>query len=93
MPRIAGWSCGTDGAKARPAGSYLGLVAVPLDGRSTAAAVSCEFSPPGLRAGGFAGGLSLLVLVAVGVLPRVLARRRSHTKTSSEDHRLVARTA
>ncbi|GAA2949394.1 YfhO family protein [Streptomyces enissocaesilis] len=93
MPRIAGWSCGTDGARARPAGSYLGLVAVPLDGRSTPAAVSCRFTPPGLRAGGFAGGLSLLVLVAAGVLGRVRARRRSHTKTSSEDHRLVARTA
>ncbi|WP_093800521.1 YfhO family protein [Streptomyces sp. Wb2n-11] len=93
VPRIAGWSCGTDGAKARPAGSYLGLVAVPLDGRSTSAAVSCEFSPPGLRAGGFAGGLSLLVLVAVGVLPRVRARRRSHTKTSSGDHRIVAHAA
>ncbi|MFE9399478.1 YfhO family protein [Streptomyces flavidovirens] len=92
MPRIAGWSCRKDGAKARPADSYLGLVAVPLDGRTSA--VTCDFTPPGLRIGGFAGGLSLLVLIAVGVLPRALARRRrSHTKTSPEDHRLVARTA
>ncbi|MET9516706.1 YfhO family protein [Streptomyces sp. NPDC002994] len=96
MPRITGWSCRTDGAKARPADSYLGLVAVPLDGRTSA--VTCDFTPPGLRIGGLAGGLSLLVLIAVGVLPRVLSRlpsrrRRSHTKTSPEDHRLVARTA
>ncbi|MGW0309810.1 YfhO family protein [Streptomyces flavidovirens] len=92
MPRITGWSCRTDGAKARPADSYLGLVAVPLDGRTST--VTCGFTPPGLRIGGLAGGLSLLVLIAVGVLPRALARRRrSHTKTSPEDHRLVARTA
>ncbi|OEJ39403.1 hypothetical protein BGK70_15815 [Streptomyces agglomeratus] len=96
VPRIAGWSCGTDGAKARPAGSYLGLVAVPLDGGSGdggSREVTCAFSPPGLKTGGLVGGLSLLVLTALGVVPRVLARRRtSHTKTSPEDHRLVART-
>ncbi|WP_028810826.1 YfhO family protein [Streptomyces flavidovirens] len=92
MPRITGWSCRTDGAKARPAASYLGLVAVPLDGRTSA--VTCDFTPPGLRIGGLAGGLSLLVLIVVGVLPRAPARRRrSHTKTSPDDHRLVARTA
>ncbi|MGW7051779.1 YfhO family protein [Streptomyces sp. NPDC054887] len=92
MPRIAGWSCRTDGAGARPAGSYLGLVAVPLDGR--ASSVSCAFSPPGLRAGGVVGGLSLLVLAAVAALPRAAARRRRrHTKTSPPDHRPVARTA
>ncbi|OEJ26530.1 hypothetical protein AS594_20595 [Streptomyces agglomeratus] len=96
VPRIAGWSCGTDGAKARPAGSYLGLVAVPLDGGGNGGGsreVTCAFSPPGLKTGGLVGGLSLLVLTALGVVPRALARRRtSHTKTSPEDHRLVART-
>ncbi|MGW7200569.1 YfhO family protein [Streptomyces chryseus] len=92
MPRIAGWSCRADGAAARPAGSYLGLVAVPLDGRTSV--VSCAFSPPGLRVGGAVGGLSLLVLLGVAVAPRAAARRRTrHTKTSPHDHRLVARTA
>ncbi|MGX1883238.1 YfhO family protein [Streptomyces sp. NPDC055287] len=92
MPGIAGWSCRTNAAQARPADSHLGLVAVPLDGSTST--VTCAFSPPGLRAGGLVGGLSLLVLIAVGVLPRALARRRRrHTKTSPHDHRLVARTA
>ncbi|MBT2491829.1 YfhO family protein [Streptomyces sp. ISL-96] len=99
MPRIAGWSCRAAGAKARPAASHLGLVAVDLPGRdSRTTTVTCDFSPPGLRIGTLAGGLSLLVLVAAGILPRLLPRlpsrrRRSHTKTSPEDHRLVARTA
>ncbi|MFD7442355.1 YfhO family protein [Streptomyces sp. NPDC059909] len=60
-PRIAGWSC--NGA---PAGEHLGLVAVPLDGRTTV--VDCSFRPPGLRAGAAIGGAALLVLVLLGVL-------------------------
>lgn len=54
-PRIAGWSC--DG---RPADSYLGLVAVPLDGTKTT--VDCTFRPPGLRAGAAVGAAGLLTL-------------------------------
>ncbi len=38
-PRIAGWRC-----QGRPAGEYLGLVAVELSGRT---ALSCTFRPPG----------------------------------------------
>ncbi|MDJ0460453.1 YfhO family protein [Streptomyces sp. H27-C3] len=97
MPRIAGWSCAVHGSAARPADSYLGLVAVPLDGRTTS--LACDFSPPGLRLGGYAGGLSLLVLIAVAALPRVPARIRSRTRndddthSSSVDHRPLARTA
>ncbi|MEU8697440.1 YfhO family protein [Streptomyces sp. NPDC048680] len=67
-PRIAGWSC--DG---RPAGSYLGLVAVPVDGRTT---VDCSFRPPGLRAGTLAGATALAGLLATAFAPAVLARTR-----------------
>ncbi|MFD3521467.1 YfhO family protein [Streptomyces sp. NPDC058653] len=69
-PRIAGWSCAGE-----PAGSSLGLVAVPLDPDGTTTSVECSFRPPGLRSGAALGGLSLLVLVAVGVLS-VRRRRR-----------------
>ncbi|MFG2403535.1 YfhO family protein [Streptomyces brevispora] len=66
-PRIAGWSC--DG---RPAGSYLGLVAVPVgDGRTT---VDCAFRPPGLRAGTLAGAAALAALLATALAPAALAR-------------------
>ncbi|WP_434590623.1 YfhO family protein [Streptomyces sp. A5-4] len=97
MPRIAGWSCAANGSAARPADTHLGLVAVPLDGRTTS--LACDFSPPGLRLGGYAGGLSLLVLIAVAALPRLRAHSRARrrngddTHSSSEDHRPLARTA
>lgn len=69
-PRVAGWSCA-----GRPAGSYLGLVAVPLDPDGTTTSVDCSFRPPGLRAGAAAGGASLLVLLGVAALS-VRRRRR-----------------
>lgn len=68
-PRIAGWSC--DG---RPAGSYLGLVAVPVGGGRTA--VDCSFRPPGLRAGSLAGAAALAALLATAFGPAALARTR-----------------
>ncbi|MEU8782462.1 YfhO family protein [Streptomyces sp. NPDC048637] len=77
-PRIAGWTC--DG---RPAGRYLGLVAVPLDGKRTT--VDCSFRPPGLRAGAAVGGAALVVLAvraAVPLVPAVRARRRKDAKPS-----------
>ncbi|MFE3765025.1 YfhO family protein [Streptomyces sp. NPDC059104] len=64
VPAIAGWTC--DG---RPARSRLGLLAVPLDGRTTT--LTCSFRPPGLVAGTAAAGLSALV-----VLGLALGRRR-----------------
>ncbi|MEW1688998.1 YfhO family protein [Streptomyces sp. NPDC091265] len=71
-PRIAGWSC--DG---RPADSYLGLVAVRVDGGRTT--VDCTFRPPGLRAGTLAGAAALAALLAMtlgpAALPRVRRRR------------------
>ncbi len=85
-PRIAGWRC--DG---RPAGRYLGLVAVELTG--DAAAVSCVFRPPGLRAGLAVGGLALLVWAgwAWRVVRHRRARRLYATKTSPAHHRAVTR--
>ncbi|MGW7101145.1 YfhO family protein [Streptomyces sp. NPDC054838] len=54
-PAIAGWTC--DG---RPAGARLGLVAVPLDGRTTT--VGCRFRPPGLLPGAALAAAALLVV-------------------------------
>ncbi|MBP0460812.1 YfhO family protein [Streptomyces montanisoli] len=78
-PRIAGWTC--DG---RPAASYLGLVAVRLHGRT---AVDCAFRPPGVKAGGAAGFLAVLVLAAVAAF----SRRTRVTKDSSGHHPPLAR--
>ncbi|GAA4566285.1 YfhO family protein [Planotetraspora kaengkrachanensis] len=49
VPAIRGWTCALGGAAARPAGNFLGLVSVPLDGKATR--VSCSFTPPGLKIG------------------------------------------
>ncbi|MFD8992476.1 YfhO family protein [Streptomyces goshikiensis] len=68
-PAIAGWTC-----NGRPAAAHLGLVAVPLDGRTTT--VDCSFRPPGLLPGAAIAGAALLVpagLTAWGALRR---RRR-----------------
>ncbi|MFE2926788.1 YfhO family protein [Streptomyces goshikiensis] len=68
-PAIAGWTC-----NGRPASAHLGLVAVPLDGRTTT--VDCSFRPPGLLPGAAIAGAALLVpavLTAWGALRR---RRR-----------------
>ncbi|MFD9724693.1 YfhO family protein [Streptomyces sp. NPDC059072] len=67
VPAVAGWSC--DG---RPAGSHLGLVAFPLDGRTTT--VTCSFRPPGLLPGAAAAGTALAVLLGLA-----LRRRRQRT--------------
>ncbi|WP_010473497.1 YfhO family protein, partial [Streptomyces somaliensis] len=81
-PRIAGWRCG-----GRPAGEYLGLVAVDVSGGSP---VSCAFRPPGLRAGTAGGVVALLVLAGVAVRLR-RAGRRDATKTSPAHHHAVFR--
>lgn len=57
-PAITGWSCRAGNGGAQPGGSYLGLLSVPLDGRTTS--VSCTFTPPGLHQGEVVGGASLL---------------------------------
>ncbi|WP_405570291.1 YfhO family protein [Streptomyces sp. NBC_01167] len=77
-PRIAGWSC-----NGRPAGSYLGLVAVPLTEGSTT--LDCSFRPPGLKAGAVAGSAGLLALIALGVLPGFRTRMRSRTSGAATD--------
>jgi hypothetical protein len=80
-PRIAGWRCATGDAPARPAGSYHGLIAVPLDGNSTT--LTCTFHPPGLRLGTTVGGVSLLALALLGVLTAVRRRRTPQPSTTT----------
>ncbi|MFJ8016368.1 YfhO family protein [Streptomyces sp. NPDC096339] len=63
VPAIAGWTCND-----RPAGGYLGLVAVPLDGRTTT--VACSFRPPGLLPGVAAAGAALAVLLGLALRRR-----------------------
>ncbi|MFH9128519.1 YfhO family protein [Streptomyces griseoaurantiacus] len=71
-PRIAGWRCATGDGAERPARTYHGLVAAPLDGSATT--LTCTFHPPGLRLGSAIGGLALLATTALAVL--TAARRR-----------------
>ncbi|MEU4350406.1 YfhO family protein [Streptomyces sp. NPDC023838] len=75
MPRIAGWRCAVDGGPSKPAGSYLGLVAVELPGPGSPTAVSCAFRPPGLKAGSAAGAAGLVGLAGTGVWAAVRRRR------------------
>lgn len=75
MPSIEGWQCRAGKGSARPAASYLGLVAVPLSGDETS--LSCSFTPPGLRAGAVVGAGSLLALISFGVWRTWRARRGS----------------
>ncbi|MEU1806618.1 YfhO family protein [Streptomyces sp. NPDC019937] len=77
-PRIAGWRCAAGDGPDRPAATYLGLVAVPLDGGATS--VSCTFRPPGLRVGGAVGAAALLALTAVATLRALRARRRGEAR-------------
>ncbi|WP_435058793.1 YfhO family protein [Streptomyces sp. bgisy060] len=73
VPRISGWRCAVGGGALRPAHDHLGLVAVPLDGRSTT--VRCSFRPPGLRFGGAVGATALLALAATALPHRRRGRR------------------
>ncbi|MBT2442883.1 YfhO family protein [Streptomyces sp. ISL-36] len=72
-PRIAGWSC-----EGRPAKSYGGLVAVRVDGSRTS--VTCDFRPPGLRAGLVTGAVTLAALLA---WPWATRRGRRHPERAS----------
>ncbi|MFI6351266.1 YfhO family protein [Streptomyces sp. NPDC050743] len=72
-PRIAGWRCATGDGAARPAEDYHGLIAVPLDGRSTS--LTCTFHPPGLRLGTTVGLVSLAALTVLTALTAVRRRR------------------
>lgn len=72
-PRIAGWRCASGDATAVPAKQYHGLIAVPLDGRSTS--VTCSFHPPGLRLGTTIGAAALTSLVGLGTFSAVRRRR------------------
>ncbi|MDI1456226.1 YfhO family protein [Streptomyces sp. ATE26] len=73
VPRTAGWRCAAGDGRPRPAESYHGLIAVPLDGASTS--LTCTFHPPGLRLGTAVGATSLLTLAVLAVLGAVRRRR------------------
>ncbi|MFJ7066575.1 YfhO family protein [Streptomyces sp. NPDC101115] len=73
-PRIPGWRC--DG---RPAGSYGGLVSVPVT--ADRQEVSCAFRPPGLRPGLATAVASLLALAGWVLWDR---RRRREPGQQSE---------
>ncbi|MFD8866979.1 YfhO family protein [Streptomyces sp. NPDC059590] len=75
VPRIAGWQCAAGGGRHRPADSYLGLVAVKLDGSATS--IDCTFRPPGLRLGTAVGAAALLALTLSAAFRFLRARRES----------------
>ncbi|MCX5393687.1 YfhO family protein [Streptomyces sp. NBC_00094] len=79
-PRISGWRCAAGDADLAPARAYQGLVAVPLDGRTTT--VACSFRPPGLRLGGAVGAAALLALAATAILHRRSRRTGSRPAES-----------
>lgn len=66
-PAIPGWTCNDHPATAR-----LGLVAIPLDGRTTV--VTCTFRPPGLAAGLAVAGAALMALMVFLRATRPVAR-------------------
>jgi hypothetical protein len=74
-PRIAGWQCATGSGPHRPADSYLGLLAVELDGSATS--IDCAFRPPGLRLGTAVGAAALLVLILPAAFRLLRDRRES----------------
>ncbi|MFD7117998.1 YfhO family protein [Streptomyces sp. NPDC059922] len=80
VPRIAGWRCSAGSAAPRPAGSYLGLVSVPLAGSTAPTTVRCDFRPPGLRVGALVGGASLLIVLVL-LAHSGLRARSSRRKT------------
>ncbi|MGW3569190.1 YfhO family protein [Streptomyces sp. NPDC000941] len=73
VPRIAGWQCAAGDGEHRPADSYLGLIAVELDGSATS--IDCTFRPPGLRLGSAVGAAALLALTLPAAY-RLLRNRR-----------------
>ncbi|KIE28347.1 membrane protein [Streptomyces sp. MUSC 125] len=89
-PRIAGWRCATDNGRARPAGDYHGLIAVPLTGTPTS--LTCTFHPPGLRLGGIVGVASSGALVLLAVFA-ALRRRRAPAQPTTTPPRERAPTA
>jgi hypothetical protein len=87
-PAIEGWTCSA-GSGSHPAQPYLGLLSVPLDGRTTH--VSCSFTPPGLHEGEAIGGVSLLGLVALAGYGWWRGRRRGTGEGDSADGGLGGR--
>ncbi|MFI9046799.1 YfhO family protein [Streptomyces sp. NPDC053427] len=73
LPAVPGWGCSVDGGPSRGAGSFAGLLAVPLG--SGASRLSCVYTPPGLVPGLAASGAGVLALAAVALLAPLRRRR------------------
>ncbi|MEU9887004.1 YfhO family protein [Sphaerisporangium sp. NPDC051011] len=75
VPAITGWTCSLGpGPRSRP-GQYLGLLAIPLNGKETS--LTCSFTPPGLGVGLLISGAALLTGGVLYVGRRALRRRRT----------------
>ncbi len=82
LPAVPGWGCSVDGGPSRAAGSYAGLLAVPL--HPGASRLSCAYTPPGLLPGLAASGAGALALVAVATAARLRGRRNRSFATPSQ---------
>ncbi|RCG31878.1 hypothetical protein DQ384_08650 [Sphaerisporangium album] len=74
VPAITGWTCSLNTGERPSARRYLGLLAVPLNGRATS--LTCSFAPPGLNLGLLITGASLLAGSALYAGRRLLLRWR-----------------
>ncbi|MGK4583119.1 YfhO family protein [Kitasatospora sp. HPMI-4] len=75
LPAVTGWQCSVDGGAERPVRSVLGMIGVPLG--SGASRLSCSYHTPGLAPGLAAGGVGMVLLVAVPLAARL--RRKGRT--------------
>ncbi|MFJ9419844.1 YfhO family protein [Streptomyces sp. NPDC101227] len=82
LPAVPGWGCSVDGGPSRAAGSYAGLLAVPLG--SGASRLSCAYAPPGLVPGLAASGAGALTLAAVALATPLFRRRNPSFAASSQ---------
>ncbi|MCW2877020.1 MAG: hypothetical protein JWQ95_1120 [Sphaerisporangium sp.] len=79
-PAIRGWTCSLGNGARRPAGRFLGLLAVPLDGK--ASSLSCSFATPGLGIGLLAAGAAVPAGAALCLLGRRHRQRRIGPRVS-----------
>ncbi|MGW2631297.1 YfhO family protein [Streptomyces chattanoogensis] len=83
LPAVPGWGCSVDGGPSRAAGSFAGLLAVPLD--SGASRLSCAYTPPGLVRGLAASGAGALALAAAALAALLRGRRNPSFATPQKN--------